>query len=84
MSRRNNFNISLNGSASASTTNQEAGNSTSVIYDSRQNNYTSPQDNFKYTDFNKSCVDWDHEVNEVWKEEIAKVNGYIQENKKMK
>ena len=70
MSRRNNFNISLNGSASAS--NKEASNSTSVIYDSRQNNYTSPQDNFKYTDFNKSSVDWNHEVNEVYKEEIMK------------
>ena len=72
MSESNNFNFSLNVSASASTTNQEVGNSTSLFYDSRRNNYTSPQEHFKYTDSRKPSVDWNHEVNEVYKEEQMK------------
>ena len=78
MSGSNNFNFSLNGSPSNSTTNQDAGNSKSVIYDSRRNNYTSPQENFSYKNFNKSSVDWDFQVEEVWKEEITKLSSHIQ------
>ena len=70
MSGSNNLNFSLKGSAS--TTNEKAGNTKTMIDDCKRNNYTSPQENFKYTDFNKSSVDWNHEVNEVYKEEIMK------------
>ena len=80
MSGNNSFDFSLNGSASTSnaTTHQEAGNSKSVIYDSKRNHYTSPQENFKYTDFNKPSVDWDHEVDVVYKEEITKLSRNMQ------
>merc|ERR1711953_656739 len=80
MSGNNSFDFSLNGSASTSnsTPNQEAGNSKSVIYDSRRNNYTSPQENFHYPDFKKPSVDWDHEVDVVYNEEITKLSGTIQ------
>ena len=81
MSGSNKFNFSLNGTASASnsTTDQEVGNTTPLIDDCRKNNYTSPQENFKYTEtFKKPSVDMEHEVNEVWKEEITKLSGHIQ------
>ena len=71
------YNFYFNGSPSNSATSQpqEAGNSQSVIYDSRRNNYTSPQENFIYTDpFQRPSVDICHEVDEVMKEGILKVS----------
>ena len=72
MSGTNNF-------FSNSTSNQEKDNSVSVIYDSRRNNYTSPQENFTYRDSKKSSVDWDLQVEEVMKEEIVKLSRHIQD-----
>ena len=71
MSGNYNFNFSSNGSSSSSATSQPQ----SVIYDSRRNNYTSPQENFIYTDpVKKPSVDICHEVDEVMKEGILKVS----------